>query len=252
MKKIDYYSILLVEDEYYLRQAIKHIIEESDDSFRVIAEATNGEEAIDILKKESIHIVITDIQMPVMDGLALSKHIKNAYPDIIVIILTGYAEFDYVQEAIRQGVFDYLTKPVSEDNISTVLIRASAKLSKLYELPDEAIASSGNPETIVNDAVSFIQEHYMEDIDFGKISEELGFSPAYLTKIFKKYTGMTPIKMLTEVRIHNAKNLLLNTGLSVQEIGEKVGYPDQFHFSKTFRKVVDMNPTAYRNQHNQN
>ena len=251
MKKIDYYSILLVEDEYYLRQAIKHIIEENDDSFKVVAEATNGEEAIDILKKESIQIVITDIQMPVMDGLTLSKHIKNAYPDIITIILTGYAEFDYVQEAIRQSVFDYLTKPVSEDNITTVLTRASIKLSKIYELPDEVGSSTNNPETIVNDAVSFIQENYMEDIDFGKISEEFGFSPAYLTKIFKKYTGMTPIKMLTEVRIHNAKNLLINTNLSVQEIGEKVGYPDQFHFSKTFRKVVDMNPSAYRNQHNQ-
>ena len=86
----------------------------------------------------------------------------------------------------------------------------------------------------------------MEAVDIGELADQMGFTSAYLSKIFKRFTGTTPIKMLTNIRIHNAKKLLKNTNYSIQEIGKKVGYPDQFHFSKTFRKVVGMNPSAFR------
>ena len=92
----------------------------------------------------------------------------------------------------------------------------------------------------------YIRSHYMDEVDFSELSSRLGFSSAYLTKLFNKYVGTTPLKYLTDIRIHEAKHLLLNTTLPIREVGEKVGYPDQFHFSKTFRKLTGMNPTAYR------
>lgn len=101
-------------------------------------------------------------------------------------------------------------------------------------------------QEIVDYVVLYIRNHYMDDIDFSDISSRMGFSSAYLTKLFNKYVGNTPLKYLTDVRIHEAKHLLLNTTLPIREVGEKVGYPDQFHFSKTFRKLTGINPTAYR------
>lgn len=249
MNKIDHFNLLLVEDEYYLRQALKHNIETIGDPFVVIGEATNGEEALELLKREPVHVVITDIQMPVMDGLALSRQIHLLYPEIMTVIITGYAEFEYAREALRQQVFDYITKPVSEDDMINILSKIQLKLSTMYELPEEAGSSGNDTLDYVDHVSSYIQEHYMEEIDFGSFAESMGFSSAYLTKIFKKHTGTTPVKMLTEVRIHKAKQLLTTTSMSIQEIGDAVGYPDQFHFSKTFRKIVDSNPTAYRNSH---
>lgn len=246
MKKIDHYNILLAEDEQYLRRALKHSIEEVDDSYKVIAEASNGAEAMEILKKESIHIIFTDIQMPVMDGLEFSKQCRLLYPDIPIVILTGYSDFNYMQEALRQQVFDYLLKPVSEDDLVSVLSKISLSLEKIYELPEEAATAGGDAKSYVDHVISHIQEHYMEEIDLGSLAGEMGFSAAYLSKIFKRYAGMTPVKMLTDVRIHQAKRLLLETGMSIQEVGAHVGYPDQFHFSKTFRKVVGVNPSKYR------
>lgn len=246
MKKIDHYNILLVDDEYFPRQSIKHSIEEIDDAFVVTAQATNGQEALDILSHESIHIVITDISMPVMNGLELAKRIRQLYPDIATVILTGYAEFEYIQEALRQGTIDYLLKPVSEDDLISVFSRIQLALDKLYILPDDSGISTYDAESYVNQSVAFIQKNYMNDIDMGSLASDMGFSSAYLTKLFKKYAGKTPVKLLTEIRIHHAKKLLLETDQSIQEVGINVGYPDQFHFSKTFRKIVGMNPSAFR------
>ncbi len=251
MKKIDHFNLLIAEDEYYLRQSLIHSIEAVGHPFAVAGEAKNGQEALDILQKEQIHIVITDIQMPVMDGLSLARQIHLLYPEIITVIITGYSEFEYAREALRQQVYDYITKPVNEQDMANILAKIQLKLSMSYELPDDPSISGSDSESYAAQLSAYIQDHYMEDIDFGAYAEGMGFSSAYLTKVFKKHTGTTPIKMLTEIRIHHAKQLLTTTEMTIQEIGDAVGYPDQFHFSKTFRKIVDCNPSAYRSSHSQ-
>ena len=201
MKKIKHYNIMLVEDEALLRQSLARHIEALNIGYKVVCQMPDGQSALDALQTRDIHMIITDIRMPVMDGLTLARRVHEQFPHIITLVLTGYADFKYAQEAIRQGVFDY-----------------------------------------------HMREHYMDEIDFSELSAKMGFSSAYLTKLFNKYKGDTPLKHLTEIRIHEAKHLLLNTNLPIREIGEKVGYPDQFHFSKTFRRLTGQNPTAYRKQ----
>lgn len=249
MKEKEYYNILLVEDEHYLRQSIVRAIDGLDDIYKVTAQASNGNEAIECLEKEDIQIVITDIQMPVMNGLELAKHINNQYPDTLTIILTGYADFEFAQEALRQHAFEYLLKPLDPDILHKTLNKAGIKLGKIDTTVQNDFGGYDAREQ-VDYVVNYIQEHYMDPVDIGELSDELGFTSAYLSKIFKRYTGTTPIKMLTNIRIHNAKKLLSHSNLSIQEIGKQVGYPDQFHFSKTFRKVVGMNPSAFRETSN--
>lgn len=248
MKQISHYNLLLVEDEYLIREGLAHQIEELDDIYVITAQASNGLEALDILQKESIQLVITDIQMPVMDGLELSRRIHQLYPDIVTIILTGYDKFEYAREALRNDVFDYLLKPVTEDDLIAAMLRAQIRLEKYYELTGDSVLSAGNAKNYVDRMIHHFQNHYMDEIDIGSYAEELGFSAAYLTKIFKRYAGMTPVKFLTNVRINKAKQLLDTTSLSIQQIGQDVGYYDQFHFSKTFSKTVGLSPLAYRNR----
>ena len=88
----------------------------------------------------------------------------------------------------------------------------------------------------------------MEEVDISRIADELGFHSAYLTRLFNRYAGESPLKYLTNIRIREAKRLLAEGTLPIQAVGERVGYPDQFHFSKTFRKATGMSPTAWRRQ----
>ncbi|MCR5715895.1 MAG: response regulator [Lachnospiraceae bacterium] len=246
--QINHINILLVDDEYLLRQSLLHYIERMDDLFVVAAQASNGEQALEILKTETIHVVIADIRMPVMDGLELAKKVHEYYPDIIVVLLTGYADFKYAQEALRIKVFDYLLKPISEEDLSSEMIRIRAHLEKTYELPEDSVVSTRDVHANVDYAVTYMQDHYTEQLDIGSLAASMGFTSAYLTKIFNKYVGETPLKFLTNLRIREAKRLLIETSLPIREIGEKVGYPDQFHFSKTFRKLTGVNPSAYRTE----
>ena len=246
MKKISYYQVLLADDEYFLRQSLLRRFEElKSDDFRITAEAENGEEALLMLQKHDIQLVITDIRMPVMDGLELTRRIHEQYPNLLTVILTGYPDFEYAQKALRYGAFDYLVKPVSEEALDNLLSRVRSKLAGQYELPEEEGAARSGEES-VQQAIRYMREHYMENVDIGILASELGFQPAYLTRLFGKYAGVTPLKYLTGIRIQEAKRLLVDTSLPISEVGERVGYPDQFHFSKTFRKATGVNPSAFR------
>lgn len=251
MIKTDHYNVLLSDDEYMLRQALKRRITEIDDSFRIVSECGEGKSALEALREGNIHVVFTDIRMPEMDGLELAKSIHEAYPDIITVILTGYADFEYAQEAIRQGVFDYLLKPVSEEKLAAVLEKISLVLQEKYELPDAEGISGKSAAEIVKQTERYIRENFREEIDFGALACDLGFSSAYLSKIFTKNKGESPIRFLTSIRMKEAKRLLADTDESIARVGELCGYPDQFYFSRTFRKEVGENPTKYRKLHSE-
>ncbi len=246
MIKTDHYNVLLADDEYMLRQSLKRRIAEIDDSFNVVAECGEGKSALAALEEGNIHVVFTDIRMPEMDGLELASNIHEKYPEIITVILTGYADFAYAQEAIRQGVFDYLLKPVSEEKLLEILEKISIKLQEKYELTGEESISGKSTAEIVKETERYIKEHFREEVDFGTLSEEFGFSSAYLSKIFTKSKGESPVRYLTGIRIKEAKRLLVSTDESIARVGELSGYPDQFYFSRTFRKEAGENPTAYR------
>ena len=246
MRQINHYQVLLVDDEHFLRQSIRRMFEKDADDFRIVAEAADGTEALKQLSQHDIQVVITDIRMPVMDGLKLTERIQALYPDILTVILTGYADFTYAQQAIRYGVSDYLLKPVNTEDMENTLAKLRGRLSSMYELPEDPSAARLGAQESVHQAIRFMQEHYMEDIDIGSLAEDLGFHSAYLTRLFNRYVGETPLKYLTGIRIQEARRLLLDSSLSIADIGERVGYPDQFHFSKTFRKATGMNPSAYR------
>ena len=247
MIPVQHFGILLANDEPLLRQSMRRILESFSPDFEVELEASDGSAALEMLSGNRIHLLITDIRMPVMDGLALASRVQEQFPHILTVVLTGYADFEYAKEALRHGVFDYLLKPVNEDELHNVMNRARKKLLETYVLPEDSGAHRTAEET-VDYAVRYMKEHYREDIDFGKLSSDMGFTSAYLTKLFNRYVGETPLKYLTSLRIEEASRLLRETTFTIAEVGAQVGYPDQFHFSKTFRKLTGKNPSAYRKE----
>ena len=110
-------KVFLVEDEFVVREGIKNNVDWEAHGYEFCGEAGDGEVAFPMIQKLQPDIVITDIKMPFMDGLTLSRMVKEKFPWIEIILLTGYEDFQFAQEAIRIGVSCYLSKPISGDNL---------------------------------------------------------------------------------------------------------------------------------------
>lgn len=115
--------IMLVDDEPQVCVALTRIINSLGESgeFVVVEQKENGKSAMEYLQQAQIDVVITDISMPVMDGIALAKHIMELYPEIVVVFLTGFSDFAYAQQSVRYRVYDYILKPVDKEELLRVL-----------------------------------------------------------------------------------------------------------------------------------
>ncbi len=122
------YSVILVDDEEEVRQAIIHKLDWESIGFQVIGYADNGEDALEIAERLRPDVVLTDIKMPFMDGLTLSKKLKQISKDIKVIIFSGFDDFEYAKEAIKLEVEEYILKPIDATELQEVFIRVKEKL----------------------------------------------------------------------------------------------------------------------------
>lgn len=123
-------KIFLVEDEAIIRKSIKNNLDWERNGFLFAGEAADGEMALPMIQQAKPDIVITDIRMPFMDGLELSRILKKEMPEITIIILSGYGEFDYAREAIKIGVTEYLSKPITGEQLLEALNQVKKKILK--------------------------------------------------------------------------------------------------------------------------
>lgn len=124
------YKVFLVEDEIVIREGIKNLIHWEEEGFKIVGDESDGESAYPMIIKEQPDILITDIKMPFMDGLELSKLLKKDIPQLKIIIVSGYSDFGYAQQAIDIGVNEYLLKPVTSAKLMTAVKNAAAVIEK--------------------------------------------------------------------------------------------------------------------------
>lgn len=115
-------TILIVDDEKLERNGIKFLLNREKEKFHII-EAVNGKDAVGILASRHVDILLTDVKMPYMNGLELSAHVKETYPEVEIVIFSGYNDFSYAREALRYGVVDYVLKPVDPDEFHRTMER---------------------------------------------------------------------------------------------------------------------------------
>ena len=130
-------TLLVVEDEKLIRQGIVAMIRRSSVPVEEILECRNGEEALEILRKQRVDVMFTDIRMPKMDGLTLVNKMEELSQKPVVIVLSGYDEFSYAVEMMKHGVRDYILKPIKRETIEQLLENLERELSETRETEEE-------------------------------------------------------------------------------------------------------------------
>ncbi|MFA6784754.1 MAG: response regulator [Sphaerochaeta sp.] len=151
------YKILLVDDESAVREGIRSRTPWERYNFTVVGEAGNGIEALEMIEELHPDVVITDIRMPYLDGMELIKEIRSSHPPVTIIILSGYDEFTYAQQAIRYDVSEYVLKPVSVEDICRLLERMAKQLDEdIKRMQDQ-----NRLQNAYNQALPFIKEKFL-------------------------------------------------------------------------------------------
>lgn len=231
-------KVLIVDDEGYMLEYLKKLTDWEKLGFSQVLTARGGSIARDILRDQKPELLITDIKMPKISGLDLVRIIEeNQYPTKAIIV-SGYSEFDYAQQAVRYGVTEYLVKPILKEDFENTLKRVTEKYFQTGQ------------DTTGQDSISwikqYIEENYNKNLSLEVLGELVHLHPAYLSRVFKEETGKNLSAYITDVKMEKAAELL-QENLRVREVMEQVGYQKSQYFSKIFKEKFGMTPKEYKN-----
>lgn len=241
------FRVIVVDDEKLITKNIATKIEKTNEAFQVVQLAYNGEQGFEMVKKYLPDVVFSDIKMPVQSGLDMLRNIKMQFPSIEVVIVSGYNDFELVRDSLQQDAFDYLLKPIRQDDLEKTLKKLEQQLKSTRQ--DYAPPKGATAAHIAKQVQEYLQQNYAEDTEFTQIADTYHVSSAYLCKIFKDHVGMTPSRYRNEYRINVSKKMLVSTELPLSTVAEEVGFKDQFYFSKIFKKITGQSPAQYREEH---
>lgn len=253
-------AILIVDDEPRTRQGLHRMLEKWCNGRYRIMTADNGRDAMRTLEETEIDLMITDIRMPEISGLHLVAHLKGRDKDRrpSVILISGYAEFDYAHQALQLGVVNYLLKPVSKDKLIEAVTqaldaeeeRSRALVMRKFVDPQllESNASGENFSEPVREAISYIEARLERTIGLREVAERVHLNASYFSVLFKEQTKLTFSEFVARSRLQKAKEMLLTTKLPIAEIAERVGYQTAKYFNKVFRDYEGRSPGQYRSE----
>lgn len=269
------YRVLLVDDEQIERMALAKKIDRYYGDKVEIYHAVNGREAVAMCGEQKNDIIIMDISMPEMNGVMAAKYIRKMDDECSIIFLSAYDDFEYARNAIKVRALDYLLKPCDMNDLLAVMDTALQKLDKENAFNGNSISGkeqnketeicgsnannvrenrpkrtdnvrNSDEQTTIKYLKEYVENNYIYDISMQEAAEEMGYSDAYFSKLFKQYFNQNFTAYLTEYRIKKAKELLSNTNHSIKDISRMVGYTDSNYFAKIFKRLVGEIPSKYR------
>lgn len=236
-------KLLIAEDEDMIRKGMEKYIRLHTDRFSQIYMAKNGQEALDIIFHSRPEIMLLDVQMPVRDGIEVMKEAKGAGILPATIILSGFEEFKYAQQALNYGAKNYMLKPSrSSDILAQILEIADELEGRQIEKKMEEGAHSG----VLDRAVEYVEENYHKELTLQKVAELVGISGGYLSTLFSQYIGEGFVDYLNRIRIEHACDYLKQKYFKTYEIAYKVGFRDEKYFTRVFKKIMGMTPSEYK------
>lgn len=243
--------ILLVDDNEEILQFISNDLSEK----YTVIKALNGQEAVKLLKEESVQLVITDVTMPVMDGFELCRNIKSnfEYSHIPVIILTAKNTLQSKIEGIELGADAYIDKPFSPEHLQVQIANLLLNRIKIKEyfasspmVHIKTMAYSKADELFLEKLNDAIYTH-MEDTELNvdQLAEIMNMSRASLYRKIKEISNLSPNELINVARLKIAAELLANNEYKIYEVSEKVGFSSYRQFGRNFFKQFGIFPSEY-------
>ncbi|MEF3312141.1 response regulator [Paenibacillus sp. GYB004] len=255
------YRVILADDEKWIAESLIGSVDWKEQGFEIVAIASNGAEAMRLIGEMKPDVAFLDIRMPGMTGLEVVRMLRDTGSEVECVMASGYAEFEYAQQALRYGAAGYCLKPFQAEEIAGILSEVKVRIEKGKQLrshlqeqerPEEAaldldLAEVRGEETFPR-IVQYVKEHFREPISLPDIAGRFYMHPNYVSQLFKKEMNMSFTKFLADIRMEYAGELLRTTSLSVGDIAELSGYNDYFYFARFFKKHTGVTPTEYRNR----
>lgn len=229
-------KILVCDDEAIIRQGIRNILMKAYDNLE-IKEAENGVEGYKEIVLWNPEIVITDIKMPIMDGLKMLAKASQDNIHFITIVISAYSDFEYARTAIRYGVRSYLLKPINHIELLDCLNDILEHTKK------PGVQETLTDSDSIRRAIRFIENNYYRNIGLEDVAHEIGLNPNYLSSLFRKQCKIRYIDYLTNIRMETARNLIQTTNLKINTIANMVGYSSTKHFSRLYKEKYGINPS---------
>lgn len=270
------YSILIVDDEKLTRDGLEQYINWNSIGIDDVCTANDGLQALEIARKRSFDILMTDIMMPHLDGVELIRRYRQIDPGVRVILFSGHADADHLKKAINLKTDAYIDKPITLKNVSGVIKDVVWRMDldknrKRKDGPDDGgtenispvhrgdsleiirriLPNFGSFDSRVEQGLSFIaKQFYDSNLSVTTVANHLGISPNYYSTIFKRETGMTIGEYITEIRLANAAYLLQTTNMKLYEVSSAIGISDANYLSILFKKRYGVPPLSYRKTKN--
>ena len=241
MKKL---RVVLVDDEIMIREGFKRLFDWESHDCQVVGEAADGMEALAQIDALRPDIVIMDINIPIMNGLKVIQLSRMKHPDTAFVIVSGYDDFSYCREALRLQITDYILKPVNYEEFGTCI--DNLKISLFERRVSAETEQAQQEERVITGITRYLQQHLAEEMSLTVLAEVFHLNPQYISQLFKNEIGVGFLAYLTNIRMENAKKLLLATSLSIAEVAEQSGYGDYRVFTKVFKKSEGITPSQYR------
>lgn len=235
--------VLLADDEAAILEGYKLLFDWEKYQCEVVGTAMDGREAVEKARELKPDIVIMDINLPKLNGLEAIRAIQETAPadhPIYMIVVTGYDEFSYCQEALRLRVSDFLLKPIDFDAFGEVI---EGLVKKVTENPNRQVVLSDTLKKIVDYVNKNLSD---EDMRLTLLAENMNMNPNYISQLFKKELGCGYHAYLNQVRVEKAKKYLRQTNEPISVVAELVGFSDYRIFTKIFKGIVGVTPSQFR------
>lgn len=239
------YQMIIIDDEAKIRSGLVNLFPWNQLGFEIAGNFSNGKEAYEFVLKNSVDLILSDIRMPIMDGLELADKLLSR-KKVKIIFFSGYQDFDYVRQALRTGACDYLLKPIKYDDLVQCLTRIKELLNQENHLTAENEQKNlSYYENIISHVKAYLDTNY-QTATLEQAARLVNLSPNYLSKIIKEHSDLSFSDYLLKTRMENAAGMLKDIGYKQYEIAYRVGYDNPKNFSRAFHQYFNMTPSQYR------
>lgn len=240
------YQLVIVDDEKNIVEGIANLFPWNEIGFEVTYFQKAGE-ALEHIIEHGTDVLMSDIEMPDMNGMQLCEQALEIKPEIKIIFISSYQNYEYFRCAIQNGIVDYLLKPLKGTDLINCFKKIKEELDKKNAVMEE------RPETYYEQIIRSVKEYIRENYREASLEEAavlVNLSPGYLSKLFKEKCGSGFAEYLMKTRMEKACELLADIRYKSYDIAYYIGYDNPKNFSRAFKAYYGMTPKEYRNGKN--